>query len=173
MIRVRVGDPAAARVDAIVRPVAADFSPVTAAMRRLDEAAGPQPAEQCRQLGEIPPGSAAITAGGALPADYIVHVAVRSSHDNPTPDVVRRGLVNALRRLTDWQLETVAMVPLGTGAGNLDAEEAAALMAPLLVEHLRGAGVPSDMTILVEDEYQRSAFATALARLDEEHDGEG
>ena len=133
MIEVKVGAPAAAEAGAVVRPVAADFSPVTPAMRRFDEAAGPAVAAQCARLGEIPLGSAVITAAGELPADFIVHVAVRSSLENPTVGVVRRGLLNALRRLEDWDIDVVALVPLGTGAGNLDAEEAARLVrVPLL-----------------------------------------
>lgn len=173
MIEVRVGELAEVRAGAVVRPVDTEFSPVTPAMRRFEEAAGPAVAEQCARLGELPLASAVITAAGALPADFIVHVAVRSRTENPTPAVVRRGLVNALHRLVDWDVREVAMAPLGTGAGNLDAEESAALMVPVLVEHMRETGVPSAVTIVVEDDYQRAAFEAALSRLGGERAGTG
>lgn len=164
MIEVQVGELATAVAGAIVRPVASDFSPVTPAMRRFDEAAGPAVADQCARLGELPLGSAVITAAGDLATDFVVHVAVRSATENPSAAVVRRGLLNALRRLSDWEIETVALTPLGTGAGNLDAEEAAAVMVPVIVEHLREAGRPMRLIIRVDNPYQETAFRAALAR---------
>ncbi len=165
MIEVRVGELATAPTGAVVRPVATDFSPVTPAMRRFDEVAGPAVTEQCARLGDLPLGSAVITAAGELPTGFIVHVAVRSPTDNPTSAIVRQGLRNALRRLTDWDVESVALAPLGTGAGNLDAEESAAAMIPLLAEYERERGRPLGMSVLVEDAYQKAAFEAELARL--------
>ena len=169
MIRVQVGELSAAQAGAVVRPVASDFSPVTPAMRRFDEAAGPDVAQQCARLGDLPLGSACITIGGSLPANFIVHVAVRSPTENATAAIVRQGLVNALRRLTDWDIETVAIAPLGTGAGNLDAEESAAAMVPALVEHVAEERLLSRVTLLVEDAYQEAAFTAALDRLEVDH----
>lgn len=173
MIRVQVGGLSEAPVGAVVRPVTTDFSAVTPTMRRFDAAAGPAVAEQCQRVGELPLGSAVITAGGALPADFIVHVAVRSPTENPTSAVVRQGLLNALRRLADWDVATVAVAPLGTGAGNLDAEEAADAMLPVILEHIGRVGVPADVTIIVDDEYQRVAFATALSQHRDDGAGTG
>ncbi len=164
MIEVRIGELEDAETAAIVRPVAADFSPVTGAMRRFDDAAGPALREQCARLGELPVGSAAITAAGSLAPDFVVHVAVRDASQNAGPAVVRQGLLNALRRLDDWGIDTVAVAPLGTGAGNLDGEEAAELMVPLLLDHVRETGGPGRMVIVVDDAYQQGAFEAAVAR---------
>lgn len=164
MIQVEVGELATAVAGAVVRPVASDFSPVTPAMRRFDQAAGAAMADQCARLGELPLGSAVITAAGDLATDFVVHVAVRSAAENPSPAVVRRGLLNALRRLSDWGIDSVALPPLGTGAGNLDAEEAAAVMVPVIVEHLRQVDGGLRVTIRVEDGYQEAAFLAAVSR---------
>lgn len=165
MIEVRVGELAEVAAGAAVRPVASDFSPVTPAMRRFAEAAGAAVAEQCAALGELPLGSAGITAGGGVAADFIVHVAVRTATENPSPAGVQRGLQNALRRIADWEIETIALAPLGTGAGNLDAEEAAAVMIPLLAAHERESGRPLRAIIVAEDDYQKSVFQAEIARL--------
>lgn len=172
MIEVRVGELAAAVAGAVIRPVAADFSPVTPAMRRFSEAAGPVPAEQCAALGELPLGSAVITAAGAVEADFIVHVAIRTATDNPTPAVVRQGLLNALRRIDDWAIDVVALAPLGTGAGNLDAEESASVMVPVLLSYERESGRSFQATIVVEDAYQEAVFGAAVARLTGAQPGE-
>ncbi len=164
MIEVRLGELEDTEAEAVIRPVTSDFSPVTPAMRRFDDAAGDGVRRQCQQLGELPLGSAAITAGGDLRADFIIHVAVRSSLEPASPAVVRQGFLNALRRLGEWDLDTVAVAPLGTGAGNLDPEEAAEAMLPVLAEHVRETGVPGRVTLVVEDAYQESVFASAVAR---------
>ncbi len=165
MIRVRVGEIASSGARAILRPVAADGSAVTPAMRRLDVAAGEELGAQFARLGELPVGSAAITGGGALAAELVVHVVVRSSEEDVTRDGVRRGLVNGLRRLRELEIDDAALAPLGTGAGNLDAEDAAALMVPLLLEHADRGGFPSDITVFVDTDYERDCFEAALARL--------
>ncbi len=164
MIEVRVGDLSEAAVDAIVRPVAADFSAVTPAMRRFEQAAGESVAEQCRRMGEIPVGSAIITAAGALDADLIIHVAVRSGTENATGTAVRQGFLNALRRAAEWGSRSIAVAPLGTGAANLDAETAADIMLEVLAARVREGGGPERVVLVVEDAYQESAFVNAVNR---------
>ncbi len=168
MIEARVGELAQVVAGALIRPVASDFAPVTPAMSRFSEAAGPAVAAQCAALGELPLGSAAITAAGALPADFIIHVVVRTAAENATAAVVRQGLRNALRRAADWGIDVLALAPLGTGAGNLDAEESALAMVPVLAEHESRTGRPLQATIVVEDAYQKAVFEAAVARLGSE-----
>jgi O-acetyl-ADP-ribose deacetylase len=164
MIEVRIGRLEDEVVEAVLLPVSFDFSPVNPAMSRFQRAAGPAVAEQCARVGELPVGSAVITPGGDLPARFVVHAAVRSREENVTVGIVRRALLNGLRRLDEWGVGTVAVAPFGTGAGNLDAEEAAEAMLPTLAHHLRSSDRLSRVALVVEDEYQRSAFAAAVAR---------
>ena len=164
MIEVRLGELATVRTDAIVRPVATDFTAVTPAMRRFEQAAGDAVAAQCAQLGEIPGGSAIITAGGDLDVELIVHVAVRSRTENASRPVIRQGMINALRRIADWEAKAVAIAPLGTGAGNLDAETAADIMLEVLAEQLGDDGMPERVVLVVDDPYQEAAFKAAVHR---------
>lgn len=161
MIRVVTADIAETRLEAVLRPVTADWSAVTAATRRLEVAAGAVLEQQCRSLGELPVGSAVITGGGDLPVKFMIHVVVRSVDEPVTVAGIRRGLANGLRRVSEWGIRQLALVPLGTGAGNLDAEESAAIMVPLLVAQ-SGSGL-EDVAICVESEYEREAFARHLA----------
>jgi O-acetyl-ADP-ribose deacetylase (regulator of RNase III) len=162
MIEVVLGDIAAIRASAIVHPVSAEWDPVTPAMRRLELAAGPAVAEQCDKLGPLPIGSAVITGAGAANADFIVHVIVRSLMEPVTESVVQRGLQNGLRRCVEWGIETVALPPIGTGAGNLDAEEVAQLMVPILLDHMQDAQYPSAALLVAENDYERNAFEQML-----------
>ena len=163
MIRIVHGDLAGAAIDAVLRPVTAEWTAVTHAMRRLEIAAGEGPAEQCRRLGELPVGSAVITPAGDLPAQFLIHAVVRSVDEPVTGSGVRRALQNGLRRLAEWGIERVAMAPLGTGAGNLDADEAASIMIPVLLEQMQAGGAPSEVEIYVDSEYEKDVFERQLA----------
>ena len=163
MIRIVPGELAEAEIDAVLRPVTAEWTAVTPSMRRLEIAAGEAPAEQCRRFGELPVGSAVITPAGDLPAQFMIHVIVRSIDEPVTASGVQRALRNGLRRLAEWGIQRVAMAPLGTGAGNLDADEAAAVMIPLLLEQVRAGGPPSEIEIYVDSEYEKDVFERHVA----------
>jgi O-acetyl-ADP-ribose deacetylase (regulator of RNase III) len=108
-------------------------------------------------------GSAVITGAGSLRAQFMVHAIVRSVDEPVSEHGVRRALQNGLRRLSEWAIDSVAMPPLGTGAGNLDAEESAQTMVTTLLEHMRDAEHPSAVEIRVDSEYEQQAFERALA----------
>ena len=164
MIRVIQGELAETRLAAVLRPVSAEWEPVTPATRRLEQAAGTELLELCQKIGELPVGSAVITAAGNLHAQFMVHVIVRSREESVSSAGVRRALQNGLRRLSEYAVESVAVAPLGTGAGNLDAEEAAAEMLPILLEHLQAGSNPMRIDIVVDSDYEKDAFEHELKR---------
>ena len=164
MIDVKLAQIEQTAAQAIIRPVSAEWTAVTPAMRRLELAAGAQLEEQCNRLGELPVGSAVITTAGALPAQFIVHAVVRAVDEPVSKAGVRRALQNALRRVGEWGIESVAIAPMGTGAGNLDAEESAQVMFSVLTEAQADRALPAHIEIVVDSEYEASAFARQLAR---------
>lgn len=164
MIDVRLGDLAEARVTAVLRPVSAEWSAVNPAMRRLELAAGPEVESQCRGLGELPVGMAVVTAAGDLPAEFMIHMVVRSIDQPVTRGGVQRALRNGLRRVEEWGCASIALPPVGTGAGNLDAEESAELIVPILLEHLRTIDRALRVEIVVDSEYEHDAFTRELRR---------
>ena len=164
MIELRIGELAEAETDAVLRPVAADWSAVTPATRRLELAAGPAVESQCARLGELPVGSAAITPAGELAARFLVHAVIRSYEEPVTHAVVARALQNGLRRLEEWGIASVSMPPLGTGAGNLDADDSADVMVPILSEALGTSKYLRRIVIFVENDYERDTFEAAQRR---------
>jgi O-acetyl-ADP-ribose deacetylase len=158
VIRIVQGELSGTALEAVLRPITAEWSAVTPAMRRLEIAAGAGVEAQCSALGELPVGSAIITGAGDLDAQFMVHVVVRSFSERVSEAGVRRGLGNGLRRIAEWGLSRVAMAPLGTGAGNLDADDAAAIMVPLLADAIRAGGPPMEVEIYVDSDYEREVF---------------
>jgi O-acetyl-ADP-ribose deacetylase (regulator of RNase III) len=87
--------------------------------------------------------------------------------DEPvTAAAIERGLVNGLRRLREWAIDMAATVPLGTGAGNLDAEISARLMVATLRQEMAPDTMPRDIVIVVENEYEKDVFDRAVGTPD-------
>ena len=59
-------------------------------------------------------------------------------------------------------VESLSLPPLGTGAGNLEAEQAAELLVQLLTEHLAGNEPPRRFEIVVESDYHEEVFQRAM-----------
>ena len=166
MIKIVKGELADTDAVAVLRPVSSEWDPVTPATRRLEQAAGVTVIEECQKLEELPVGSAVITHAGELRAEYMVHVIVRSVFEPVSIAVVRRALQNGLRRLTQWGIDSVAMPPLGTGAGNLDPEDSAQEMIPMLLEHMNSDDPPRRVDIVVDSDYEYDVFERELRKYD-------
>jgi len=160
---VRVGDLGAASAAAVVRTIRADGEAITSAGRRLEIGAGPAVAERLHGLGDLPVGGAVITPAGGLAASFIIHAVVQSAEEPVTAHTVQRAVVNVLRRARDLGLDSVAFPPMGTGAGNLDAEDVAHIMVGVLRDHLLEGHDPQSFEIVVDSAYEEELFTRELA----------
>lgn len=168
MIQVVVGDLAEQAVGAIVRPIRSDLAPVNALSRDIAAAAGPKLEERLERIGSVPLGGAVMTPAGDLPADFIIHAVVMSEDEPQTPFSVQKALRNGLRRAADWAIESLAMPPLGIGAGLLEADESARTLVEILFHHLDEGQAPLALTIVVSSEYEASVFSRIVDSLSEE-----
>jgi O-acetyl-ADP-ribose deacetylase (regulator of RNase III) len=167
VIRVVVDDLAFLETDAIVRPATARLDPTTPAVRRLEQAGGPEFLNRLRLQKELAVGAAVVTGGGGeLPAEFVIHAVIQSDTEPITRYGVARAWLSALERAREWEFARLTVPPLGTGAGNLSVEDAAAVMADVLHAQEGSASFPSDVCIVVETAADREAFEAALRRGD-------
>ena len=162
MIHVLVDDLASIQADAVVRPADETLGPTSPMIIRLDERAGPRFADQRRVSSALRAGSAVVTGSGDLTAPFVLHVVVRDRDIQTGRDVVRRALVSAWQRATDWELGTIAAPLVGADSGQLTIEEAATLLAetfPAAAE-----GFPSELTIVVDQDADRVLVEAILRR---------
>ena len=164
MIEVRVEDLAFYSGDAIVRPVTATLGATTPLLRRLELAAGRKLLDQLALSEPLAVGSAVVTGAGDLPVALLVHAVVSSATEPVSREGVRRALRSALQRVLAWQIAEVAIPPFGLGAGNLDIDESAQLMADELVRHLSSAAFPTRVTLVAETPDEALALESAVAR---------
>lgn len=164
MIRVVVDDLAFVAVDAVLRPANERLDPVTPAMSRLDQRAGKAFAAQRRVQIPLDIGAAVVTGAGDLAAKFVVHAVIQSAQVSPGHDTIRRALTSAWQRASDWELGAIATPLVGTGAGQLSIEEAAALLADTLSEHRRTAAFPAEVQIVLEHEGEKDTVEAVVAR---------
>ena len=171
MISVVCGVLADQEAEGIVRPMRSDLAPVSTAGRDLVQRAGDVMDRKLEQIGVVPVGGAVLTPSGELSTDFVIH-AVVSAPDEPESTVtVQKALKNALARAADWELESLALPPLGMGAGMMDATEPARTMLEILFNHLAEGKKPLDLRIVVESEYEEDVFTRLIERMAEDHLG--
>lgn len=168
MINVVLGTLAAQEREGVLRPIRSDLAPVTAGARDVVVEAGEAVEDRLRQMGALPVGGAFITPGGRLPASFVIHAVTASEEEPETPLTVQRALRNGLRRAVEWDLQSLALPPLGVGVGQLDMEEAARSMVEVLVNHLDEGHPPLDLTIVVASEYDAAVFRRLVDELSRE-----
>ena len=162
MILVIVDDLAMTQADAILRPADESLGPVTPAMFRLDEHAGPRFAEQRRLTTPLKAGAAVVTGSGNLTALFVLHVVIQDPDSVVGREVVRRALISAWQRATDWDLGTIAAPLVGAGAGQLSMEEAATLLAETFPAD---SACPSELRIVVERDADRRLVEAIVRRI--------
>jgi O-acetyl-ADP-ribose deacetylase (regulator of RNase III) len=163
VIRVVVDDLAGVAVDAVLRSADQSLDPVTPAMSRLDRQAGDRFEAQRRVTTPLEAGAAVVTGGGDLKAPFVLHVVIRDPSSPVGREVVRRALVSAWQRATDWGLGTIAAPLVGAGAGQLSMEEAASLLAETFPREA-GERPPAELRIVVEREEEREMVEAILRR---------
>jgi serine/threonine-protein kinase len=156
VIRVAVDDLAFVTADAVVRPATARLDPTTPALRRLEQVGGAAFWGQLTVQQDLGVGAAVVTAGGDLPAQFVIHAIIMSATEPITPHGIRRALRSSLQRAVDWAFASLAVPLVGTGAGGVGAEEAAAILCDELHTHLQQAAYPTDVCIVVEREEERA-----------------
>jgi O-acetyl-ADP-ribose deacetylase (regulator of RNase III) len=164
VIEVRVEDLAFYSGDAIIRPATATLGATTPLLRRLELAGGKKLLDQLVVSEPLAVGSAVVTGAGELPVELLVHAIVSSATERVTRDGVRRAFRSALERASAWQIANVAVPPLGLGAGNLDIDESALVMADELARHSAMATFPKCITLVAETADEAQSLESALAR---------
>ena len=162
MIAVRTDDLAFVEADAIARPVDAELRATTPVMRRLEEAGGEGLARHLHVNEPLAVGSAVVTPAGSLGVELLIHGVVSSDTEAVSRNSVRQAVIGALQRAADWGIEHLAIPPFGIGAGNLDIEESAEVIAECVRRHRQASKYPTTITVVVENAFEQDVFERML-----------
>lgn len=150
-------------VDAVLRPIRSDLAPVTPASRDVGLRAGATVEERLASTGQVPVGGAVLTPGGDLTASFVIHAVVMGADEPQSRQSVERALRNGLARAADWGLDSLAMPPMGLGAGSMDPEEEARGLVGVLSEHIGGGAPPLEIVVVVTSDYERELLERLFA----------
>ncbi len=140
------GDISELEVDAVVVAASESLFMTSAAAASVKRHGGDEIERAAVAQGPILPGTAVVTAGGRLPAPYVIH-AVAVGHDRVAdPEVLRSAVRAALAFAEPLQLRRIAVSPLGAETGTFTPDECAAILIPQLAE--AGASTPIESIVL-------------------------
>ncbi len=149
---------------AVMRSVGADLEACTPVGQRLGDQAGGDVLSRLRAFEDLPVGGAVVTPGGGLGSDLLIHVVIRSSEEPVSDRRLSSAFQNGLRRAAEWEIEVLAVPPLGVGAGNLDAETSARIMCSVAKKHSLSHSFPQEVVILAGNDYEEEVFAREARR---------
>jgi O-acetyl-ADP-ribose deacetylase (regulator of RNase III) len=92
----------------------------------------------------------------------VLHVVIQDSDSGVGRDIVRRALVSAWQRATDWELGIIATPLVGAGAGQLSVEESATLLAETFPPG--PGGCPSELHIVVDRDADKELVEAIVRR---------
>lgn len=124
-------------------------SGVAGAIRRKG---GPTIQAECDRIGPIKVGEAAITSGGNLKAQYVIHAASMGFSQPTTAESLRSSTEASLRLCVKHKIESVAFPALGTGVSGFPVRECAQSMIWAVTEHLQEHKYPKRVQFVLWDD---------------------
>lgn len=123
---------------------------------------------ECNEIGSIPVGYAAITAGGELKARFVIHAASMRLGGTTTADALRSSTSHCLRIAQERGLHSIAFPAVGTGIAGFPLEECARIMLREVAEHLRKDRSPETVYFVLFDDAAKEIFERAWKKLQTE-----
>ena len=160
------GDIAELEVDAIIVPANESLFMTNPLAQAVKRRAGETVESQAVAQSPVPPGSAAVTGGGNLAASHIIHAVAVGHELKQDRQVLASALNTAFEMSAHLGLPRVAMAAIGVERGVFSAEEAAGVLAEVLVgRQARGEALPTSLVIVAAGPEQAAAYRSASEAL--------
>jgi len=159
------GDITDLAVDAIVNAANTDLvlgAGVAGAIRRKG---GGRIQEDCDAMGPIRLGETAVTTGGNLRANYVIHAASMRLGGQTTADSLRLATHNTLLRAEEKTIKSIAFPAIGTGVAGFSMEECARIMLTEVLEHLKSRSTLEKIYFVLYDDAALQVFEETYTRL--------
>lgn len=163
-IEVMQGDLTQQDVDAIVNAANNDLLLGGGVAGAIARAGGPAIQAECRKIGTIAVGEAAITGGGNLKARHVIHAASMRLGERTTPDQLRRSTRRSLEIASERGLASIAFPAVGTGIAGFPMDECAQIMIGEVVDHVKGGTSLRDVRFVLFGADAEAAFRQEAER---------
>ena len=129
------GDLTQQDVDAIVNAANNDLELGGGVAGAIARAGGPAIQAECRKIGPVEVGDAAITIGGNLKARYVIHAASMRLGGRTSADSLRRSTRRSLEIAKEKGLRSIAFPAVGTGIARFPLDDCARIMLEEVAAH--------------------------------------
>lgn len=165
-IVIQQGDITEMAVDAIVNAANNDLLLGAGVAGAIARKGGESVQKECKAIGSIPVGFAAITGAGNLKARHVIHAASMGlGGQKTTAKSLQTSTAHSLRLAADRNLKTIAFPAIGTGVSGFPMDECADIMLRQVTQHLAGETSIETVHFVLFDEEAREIFEQALRRI--------
>ncbi|TMF61367.1 MAG: macro domain-containing protein [Chloroflexi bacterium] len=163
-VEVQQGDLTIQDVDAIVNAANNDLELGGGVAGAIARAGGPAIQAECRTIGPIEVGDAAITGGGRLKARHVIHAASMRLGGRTTAESLRRSTRRSLAIAEERGLRSIAFPAIGTGIARFPMEDCARIMLEEVVALAPTARSMRDVRFILFGDDAVSAFRAEAER---------
>ena len=157
-IHIECGDLTEYRVDAIVNAANNDLTLGGGLAGAIRRGAGEGIMDECRAVGPVELGGAAITGGGLLPAKYVIHQASMRLGGLTTAENLKSSTRAVLELAEKNSVKTLAFPATGTGIAGFDMRRCAEIMLCEVQTHIAAGTKLTDVYFVLHDEKARKVF---------------
>ena len=163
-VEVLQGDLTTQDVDAIVNASNNDLELGGGVAGAIARAGGPAIQAECRTIGPIEVGDAAITGGGRLKARHVIHAASMRLGGRTTAESLRRSTRRSLAIAEERGLRSIAFPAIGTGIARFPMDDCARIMLEEVVALAPTARSMRDVRFILFGDDAVSAFRAEAER---------
>jgi len=165
-IIIQKGDITEMPVDAIVNAANNDLLLGAGVAGAIARKGGESIQKECKAIGSIPVGFAAITGAGKLKPKYVIHAASMGLGGvRTTAKSLKTSTAHSLRLAAERGLKTIAFPAVGTGVSGFPLQECAEIMLSEAAEHLGQNTSLETVYFILFDEASRDVFAATHDRM--------
>ena len=125
---------------------------------------GPAIQEECDKIGPIGLGEAAITTGGDLKAEYVIHAASMHLGGRTSEASLKQSVAHSLRIANEKGLKSIAFPAIGTGIAGFSMQDCAKIMIDEILYHLEGETSLEKIYIVLYDVEAYTTFENELLK---------
>ncbi len=152
-------------MDAVVNAANAMLMPGGGVAGAIHRAAGPELAEECREMAPVEPGQAVVSGGHGLPNRWVIHcLGPVYGQDEPAERLLADCYRNAFQLARENDIARIAFPAISTGAFGFPIAEAARVTAEAVSKALDEASVVRRVRFVLFDEDALETFREAFDR---------
>lgn len=165
-IVIQQGDITEMAVDAIVNAANNDLLLGAGVAGAIARKGGESIQKECKAIGSIPVGFAAITRAGKLKAKHVIHAASMGLGGmRTTAKTLQTSTAHSLRLAAEHGLKTIAFPAVGTGVSGFPMEQCAQIMLREAATHLQKETPVEKVYFVLFDEGSRQVFDATWEKL--------